>query len=85
MTTDCEESVPRRQPLRLAAPALTPFRLLGDIALTIAGWSLRGSDAVLTWLERDRHRRRLDRLSDHTMKDIGLGRIDLDRGWHRLL
>jgi uncharacterized protein YjiS (DUF1127 family) len=38
-----------------------------------AGWLAEGG---LTWLERSRQRRQLAELSDHTLRDIGLTRVD---------
>lgn len=35
-------------------------------------------DTVLLWLERSRQRRRLGRLSNHMLKDIGLTRADIE-------
>lgn len=85
MNTDCQGSNPRRRSLEATAPALAVHRLWGDAAQNIVDYLLRRSESFSTWLKRDRHRRALDRLGDHTLKDIGLARVDLDRGWHRLL
>jgi uncharacterized protein YjiS (DUF1127 family) len=35
-------------------------------------------DRLLFWLERSRQRRRLGRLSNHMLKDIGLTRADIE-------
>lgn len=35
-------------------------------------------DLVLTWSERRRQRRALERLPDHMLSDIGISRLDAD-------
>ena len=85
MNTDCQESNPRRHAIEAAAPALVAYSVWVDTRQKIFALLLRSSESFSTWMKRERHRRVLDRLSDHTMKDLGLARVDLDRGWHRLL
>jgi uncharacterized protein YjiS (DUF1127 family) len=85
MNTNCQESNPRRHAIVAAAPALAPYSIWVDAAQKFFALFLRSSASFSTWMTRGRHRRVLDRLSDHTMKDIGLARVDRDRGWHRLL
>ena len=36
------------------------------------------AEALLTWFERARQRRRLGELSEHMLKDIGLSRADVE-------
>jgi uncharacterized protein YjiS (DUF1127 family) len=70
----------RRRPAGVAGQAaVARFRLLSDVALALGSCPLRVSETVLMWLDRVRQRRTLDRLSDHTLKDIGLSRADADR------
>ncbi len=85
MNTDCQESNPRRRAIEAAAAALAPYSIWVDAAQKAFALLLRNSKSFSTWMKRGRHRRVLDRLSDHTMKDIGLSRTNPDRGWHRLL
>ena len=42
------------------------------------GWFAQSFEQVLVWLERTRQRRHLQQLSDHMLKDIGLGRADVE-------
>jgi uncharacterized protein YjiS (DUF1127 family) len=85
MNTDCQESNPCRRAIEAAAPALAPYSIWVAAAQEAFAFLLRSSVPFSTWMKRGRHRRALDRLSDHTMKDIGLARTDPDGGWHRLL
>jgi len=85
MNTNSQESNPCRRAIVAAAPALAPYSIWVDAAQKVFVLLLRSSASFSTWMTRGCHRRVLDRLSDHTMKDIGLVRVDADRGWHRLL
>ena len=38
----------------------------------------KGTETLLTWLERARQRRHLRTLSDHMLRDIGLSRADVE-------
>lgn len=62
--TDCSTQSPSR--LRAIAHALS----LELIDL---------SNLLLLWLGRYRERRRLDAMSDHLLKDMGISRIDAER------
>jgi uncharacterized protein YjiS (DUF1127 family) len=80
MNANCHGSGLRRRPTGATAQvAVARFRLLSGIALAIVACPARVSEAVLTWLDRLHRRRTLDRLSDHTLKDIGLSRAAADR------
>ena len=85
MNTNCQESNPCRRAIAAAAPTVAPYSIWVDAAQKGFALLLRNSESFSTWMKRGRHRRALDRLSDHTMKDIGLVRVDADRGWHSLL
>jgi uncharacterized protein YjiS (DUF1127 family) len=79
MSVNDHRSVLRRQPTGAAAQAaVARFPLLSGIALAIVASPIRASETVLTWLDRVHRRRTLDRLSDHTLKDIGLSRAGAD-------
>ncbi len=44
-------------------------------------WQIRlagAADLMLTWYERARQRRQLRALSDHMLRDMGLGRVDVE-------
>jgi len=84
MNTDCQESNPRRYTIESVAPAQTACRIRGNAVQKIVAYLLRSSEFFSTWLTRERHWRALDRLSEHTLKDIGLVRVDIDRGWKHL-
>jgi len=79
MHTNCQESNPRRRSIEATAPSQAVHRLWGDAAQKIVAYLFQSGECCSTWLKRDRHRRALDRLSDHTLKDIGLVRLDIDR------
>lgn len=85
MNTDCQETNLHRRSIAAAAPIQVAHRLWGDAVQTLAAYLFRSRESFSTWLKRDRHRRALGRLSDHTLKDIGLVRVDTDRSLHRLL
>lgn len=85
MNTDCQETNPHRRSIEATAPIQLAHRLWGDAAQTLAAYLFRSRESFSTWLKRDRHRRALDRFSDHTMKDIGLVRVEADRSWQHLL
>ena len=85
MNTDCQESIQCRRAIEATVPALTTYRIRGNAVQQFVARLLQSSESFSKWLKRDRHRRALDRLSDHTLKDIGLVRIDIDRGWMNLL
>jgi uncharacterized protein YjiS (DUF1127 family) len=85
MNTDCRESNPHRRAVEATVPALTAYRIRGNALQQFVARLLQSSESFSIWLKRDRHRRALDRLSDHTLRDIGLVRVDIDYGWHRLL
>lgn len=85
MNTNCQESNPCRRAIVAAAPALAPYSIWVDAAQKVFALFIRSSASFSVWTTRGRHRRLLDRFSDHTMKDIGLARVDSDRNWHRLL
>jgi uncharacterized protein YjiS (DUF1127 family) len=73
-----------RRAMRGAGQAAVPrFRQLGGIALALVAWPGRACEAALMWLDRDRQRRTLHRLSDHLLKDIGLSRANGDRDGRR--
>ena len=55
------------------------LRLVNDVARTLALWPLRLADMLQLWLARYRGRRKLDALSDHVLKDMGISRPDADR------
>ena len=70
-------STTRSYPATLAAPAAThpqavaePIRLRDVLAAVI--------EQVLVWHERVRQRRQLQSLSDHMLRDLGLGRADVE-------
>ena len=70
-------STMRSTPLTLAAPATlrapaaaNPIRWRDVLAAVI--------DQVFTWHERVRQRRQLQSLSDHMLRDIGIGRADVE-------
>ena len=77
MNTDCQESNPHRGTIEPVAPALAASRPWADAAQKIAAHLLRSSEFFSIWLKRDRHWRSLDRLSNHTLKDIGLAQVDI--------
>ena len=52
---------------------------LGLVDRVFATMVTRAADRILLWMERARQRRRLDSLSDHMLKDMGLSRFDTDR------
>jgi uncharacterized protein YjiS (DUF1127 family) len=80
MSANCHGSGLRQRPTGAAAQvAVARVPLLSGIALAIVACPIRASETVLTWLDRVHRRRTLDRLSDHTLKDIGLSRADADR------
>ena len=85
MNTDCRECNPCRRAIEAAAPALAPCSIWVDAAQKAFALLLRSSASFSAWMKRGRHRRALDRLSDHTMKDIGLVRVDIDRSLKNLL
>ncbi len=41
-------------------------------------WLTGAVDLLLTWQERARQRRQLQTLNDHMLRDIGLGRADVE-------
>ncbi len=47
------------------------------VALTTFASPVRLTDLLLLWLQRAHQRRRLDSLSDHVLKDVGLSRADV--------
>lgn len=63
----------------MQAMNMAPGGWLTRQARRAGGLPLRGADLLLTWLERRRERRLLDRVSDHLLKDIGLSRAEVDR------
>jgi uncharacterized protein YjiS (DUF1127 family) len=70
-------STVRSTPLTLAAPTA--------LRASAAGGPIRWCDVlaavieeVMTWHERVRQRRQLQSLSDHMLRDIGLGRADVE-------
>ena len=85
MNTNCQESNLCRRAIVAAAPGLSPYSMWVDAVQKVFALFNRSSVSLSTWTTRGRHRRVLDRFSDHTMKDIGLARVDSDRNWHRLL
>jgi uncharacterized protein YjiS (DUF1127 family) len=69
-------STTRSYPATLAAPAARraqagsgPIRVRDVLAAVI--------EQVLVWHERVRQRRQLQSLSDHMLRDLGLGRADV--------
>jgi uncharacterized protein YjiS (DUF1127 family) len=52
---------------------------LGLVDRVFATMVTRAADRILSWMERARQRRRLDSLSDHMLKDMGLSRFDTDQ------
>ena len=85
MNTNCQESNPCRRAIVAAAPALAPYSIWVDAVQKVFALFIRSSASFSTWTTRGRHRRVLDRFSDHSMEDIVLARVDSDRNWHRLL
>lgn len=85
MNTDCRESNPRGRRIAAAASALVQGGIWGDAVRRFASILFRSSEVISIRLDRERHWRALDRLSDHTLKDIGLARAHTDRGWKQLL
>ncbi|HEY4162930.1 MAG TPA: DUF1127 domain-containing protein [Dongiaceae bacterium] len=65
-------------PANFTGQAATILRFSTRILLSICARSVRGSDTILTWMDRSRQRGALDRLSDHMLKDIGVSRADVD-------
>jgi len=70
-------STMRTYPATLAAPAASrapagsePIRVRDVLAAVI--------EQVLVWHERVRQRRQLQSLSDHMLRDLGLGRADVE-------
>jgi uncharacterized protein YjiS (DUF1127 family) len=58
-------------PAALRAPAASrPIRWRDVLAAVI--------EEVMTWHERVRQRRQLQSLSDHMLRDIGIGRADVE-------
>lgn len=69
------------------AAAFAPTRLLSRIALALVAGLVRVTDILLLWQARRQQRRMLGGLGDHTLKDIGLSRADVDgeirkSSWH---
>ena len=79
MNTDCQESNLRGRRIAVSASALAQGGIWCDVARRIASFLFRSSEVVSTGLQRERHWRTLDRLSDHTLKDIGLARAEIHR------
>jgi uncharacterized protein YjiS (DUF1127 family) len=57
----------------LASPALVPR------AGAVLRWMTRAAQSVSRWIERRRQLRALAELDDHLLRDIGLGREDVQR------
>jgi uncharacterized protein YjiS (DUF1127 family) len=65
-------------PANVAVQATAILRFSARILLAIGARSIRGSNTLLSWMDRRRQRSALDRLSDHMLKDIGVSRADVD-------
>ena len=85
MNTNCQESNSCNRAIEAAATTFAVHSLWADTTRRAFALLLVGSESFSIWLKRDRHLSALERLSDHTLKDIGLARSDIDRGVHRLL
>ena len=56
----------------------TFHRLTSELARATGVWSVRATDTLQVWWERHRDRRKLEPLSDHLLKDMGISRVDAD-------
>jgi uncharacterized protein YjiS (DUF1127 family) len=62
--------------LPLRSPYAVPQAKSGfDHSSTVVA---RAVERLLTWRERTRQRRQLQSLSDHMLRDLGLGRADVE-------
>ena len=64
---------------RLGRVAESVSRLARQASLGLTACSIRVSDAVQLWRERNRQRRALQSLNDDMLKDIGVSRCDVYR------
>ena len=55
------------------------FRAAGEAQRNIALRFAKLGDILLLWLARYRERRKLQTLSDHMLRDMGVSRADADR------
>ena len=56
----------------------TFYRLTSGLARGMGVWSVRATDIPQVWWARYRDRRKLETLSEHMLKDMGISRVDAD-------
>jgi uncharacterized protein YjiS (DUF1127 family) len=71
---NCTDTIrtPSDRPLGVQSVAIAWFA-----GRQLAWWTGRGRDALLTWAERAKERRKLATFNDHMLRDIGVTRADV--------